>query len=167
MVFTVSLDFKDKIKGAVLKEVEKSIDMLSKATVLSGIIGEDERTSRMAKESEFGETATFDYGPYKGSTIVDKPRPFVDAPERYGVDEIKSFIDFMTTGDMFSTKAIKDMLDGCGELMSKQQKEMIEAWGAIKDNSPRTVETKGDNHPLHDRSGRPFPIKYKVEFGGV
>ena len=166
MVFTVTLDFKDKINNSVLKEVEKSIKMLSGAKVYSGVIGEDERTTRMAKESEYGEMATFDYGPYKGSTIVDKPRPFVDAPERVGVDELKSFIGFMWNGNM-SKKATIDLLDGCGEIMSKQQKDMIEAWGNIKDNSERTVETKGDNHPLHDRSGQPFPIKYKVELGGA
>lgn len=166
MVFTVTLDFKDKINNSVLKGVEKSLKMLSGAKVYSGIIGEDERTTRMAKESEYGETATFDYGPYKGSTIVDKPRPFVDAPERVGLDELKSFVEFMTFGGI-SEKSIKDMLEGCGEIMSKQQKDMIETWGAIKDNSPRTVETKGDNHPLHDRSGKPFPIKYEVELGGV
>lgn len=167
MVFTVSLDFKDKINGAVLKEVEKSIDMLSKANVYSGVIGEDERTSRMAHENEFGMPSTFDYGPYKGETVFDPPRPFVDAPERSGLSEIKNFIEFMSFGDKLSIKTIKYMLEGCGEIMSKQQKDMIETWGAIKDNSQRTVETKGDNHPLHDRSGRPFPIKYKVELGGA
>lgn len=167
MVFTVSLDFKNKTNDAVLKEVEKSIKMLSKASVISGVIDEDERTSRMAHENEFGMPATFDYGPYKGETVFDPPRPFVDAPERTGTEEIKNYIEFMSAGEKFSTKAIKDMLDGCGEIMSKQQKDMIEAWGDIEDNSPRTVETKGFNRPLHDRNNKPFPIKYKVLLGGA
>ena len=167
MVFAVNLDFKNKINDAVMKEVEKSIKMLSGAKVYSGVIGEDERTSRMAYENEYGLVATFDNGPYKGQEIADKPRPFVDAPERNGVEELSNFIEFMSMGETFNTKAIKDMLDGCGEIMSKQQKDMIETWGALKDNSERTVETKGLNHPLHDRNDRPFPIKYKVELGGV
>lgn len=166
MVFTVTLDFKDKINNSVLKEVEKSIKMLSGAKVYSGVIGEDERTSRMAKENEFGLFSVFDWGPHKGEGIKDPPRPFVDAPERVGKEEIKSFIEFMTFGGM-SEKSIKDLLDGCGEIMSKQQKDMIEAWGAIKDNCPETVETKGFNHPLHDRNHQPFPIKYEVELGGA
>lgn len=166
MVFTVTLDFKDKINNSVLKEVEKSIKMLSDAKVYSGVIGEDERTTRMAKESEFGLISVFDVGPYKGESVKDPSRPFVDAPERVGVDELKSFIEFMTFGGV-TEKSVKDLLDGCGEIMSKQQKDMIEAWGNIKDNSERTVETKGDNHPLHDRSGQPFPIKYEVELGGA
>lgn len=165
MVFAVTLDFKNKINNSILKEVEKSIDILSKAKIYSGVIGEDERTSRMAHENEFGEVAVFDNGPYKGSMVKDPPRPFVDAPERYGKEELKSFIEFMTFGNM-SEKSTKDLLDGCGEIMSKQQKEMIEAWGAIEDNSPRTVETKGFNKPLHDRNGKPFPIKYEVQTGG-
>lgn len=166
MVFTVTLDFKDKIKNSVLKEVEKSIKMLSGAKVYSGVIGEDERTSRMAKESEFGLFSVFDWGPHKGEGIKDPPRPFVNAPERVGLDELKSFIEFMWSGNM-SKKATMDLLDGCGDIMARQQRDMIEAWGAIKDNSLPTIETKGFNHPLHDRSGQPFPIKYEVELGGA
>ena len=72
----------------------------------------------------------------------------------------------MTYGGL-GRKTIKDMLDGCAEIMAKQQKERIEQWGDIKDNSERTVDIKGFNRPLHDSNNHPFPIKTRVIIGGA
>ena len=166
MVFAVNLEFKNKVKESVLDEIIKSAKMLNKSYVESGVIGEDERTLRMAYLNEFGGITNYDKDPHKGEEVVVPPRPFVDAPERVGTKELGDFIEFMTYGGL-GRKTIKDMLDGCGEIMAKQQKERIKQWGDIKDNSPRTVDIKGFNRPLHDSNNSPFPIKTRVVIGGA
>lgn len=166
MVFAVKLEFKNKVKESVLDEIIKSAKMLNKSYVESGVIGEDERTLRMAYLNEFGGITNYDKDPHKGEEVMVPPRPFVDAPERVGVDELRSFIEFMSFGKI-NKKVIKDILDGCGKIMSDQQKERIEQWGDIKDNSPRTVDIKGFNRPLHDSNNSPFPIKTRVVIGGA
>lgn len=166
MVFAVNLSFKNKVKDSILNEIIKSANTLNKSYVESGVIGEDERTLRMAYLNEFGGITNYDKDPHKGEEVMVPPRPFVDAPERVGTKELGNFIEFMSYGSL-SNKSIKDMLDGCAEIMSNQQKERIEQWGDIKDNSERTVDIKGFNRPLHDSNNHPFPIKTKVVIGGA
>lgn len=166
MVFAVNLSFKNKVKDSILDEIIKSAKTLNKSYVESGVIGEDERTLRMAYVNEFGGITNYDKDPHKGEEVMVPPRPFVDAPERIGTKELGKFIEFMSYGGL-SNKSIKDMLDGCAEIMSNQQKERIEQWGDIKDNSERTVDIKGFNRPLHDSNNHPFPIKTKVVIGGA
>ena len=166
MVFAVNLQFKNKVKDSILNEIIKSAKTLNKSYVESGVIGEDERTLRMAYLNEFGGITNYDKDPHKGEEVMVPPRPFVDAPERVGTKELGNFIEFMSYGGL-SHKSIKDMLDGCAEIMSNQQKERIEQWGDIKDNSDRTVDIKGFNRPLHDSNNNPFPIKTRVVIGGA
>ena len=166
MVFAVNLQFKNKVKDSILSEIIKAAKTLNKSYVESGVIGEDERTLRMAYLNEFGGITNYDKDPHKGEEVMVPPRPFVDAPERVGMKELGNFIEFMAEGNI-NQKGIKDILEGCGEIMSKQQKERIERWGDIKDNSQRTVEIKGFNRPLHDSNNNPFPIKTRVVIGGA
>lgn len=166
MVFAVNLEFKNKVKDSILDDIIKSAKILNKSYVESGVIGEDERTLRMAYLNEFGGITSYDKDPHKGEEVMVPPRPFVDAPERVGTKELGNFIEFMAEGNL-NQKGIKQILDGCGEIMAKQQKERIEQWGDIKDNSERTVDIKGFNRPLHDSNNQPFPIKTKVVFGGA
>ena len=166
MVFAVNLSFKNKVKDSILNEIIKSARTLNKSYVESGVIGEDERTLRMAYLNEFGGITNYDKDPHKGEEVVVPPRPFVDAPERLGLQELSSFIDFMLDGGI-TNRILKDMLEGCAKIMSDQQKKRIEQWGDIKDNSERTVDIKGFNRPLHDSNNHPFPIKTRVIIGGA
>lgn len=179
MVFTVTLDFKDKINNSVLKEVEKSIKMLSGAKVYSGVIGEDERTSEMAHDSEFGRLTVYDHGPHQGEAVLDPKRPFVSAPVEKNIERIGSVLEMFLMGAL-NQKNIKEGLESCGETMSDLQKEAISSIGASvggwaqfnggkvgNENSPRTVETKGFSLPLHNQNHQPMPIKYEVELGGA
>lgn len=166
MVFAVNLSFKNKVKDSILSEIIKSAKKLSKSYVESGVIGEDERTLRMAYLNEFGGITNYDKDPHKGEEVMVPPRPFVDAPERLGLQELSSFIDFMLDGGI-TDRTLKDMLEGCAKIMSDQQKKRIEQWGDIKDNSERTVDIKGFNRPLHDSNNHPFQIKTRVIIGGA
>lgn len=167
MVFAVNLEFKNKINGAVLERISKMADTISKSYVLSGVIGEDQRTSQMAYQNEYGNITTmYDKEPHKGEEVVVPPRPFISEPARAGLTEIKSFLDFMFFNNI-TKKGLKSALNGCADIMARQQRDKIELWGNIKDNSPRTVEIKGFNRPLHNSNNNPFPIKTKVVIGGV
>lgn len=166
MVFAVKLEFKNKVKDALLDELIKFSKELNGSYVESGIIGEDNRTSYMAHLNEFGGITVYDKEPHKGEGVVVPPRPFIDAPERSGMEELKNFIEFMTFG-VINKKTVRNVLDGCGKIMSEQQQEKMRQWGDIKDNSERTVDIKGFNRPLHDSNNHPFPIKTKVVIGGA
>lgn len=166
MVFAVNLQFKNKINENVLKGILKAAKMLNGSYVESGVIDEDERTMHMAYLNEFGGIGVYDKDPHKGEEVTVPPRPFVDAPERIGQEELKNFIEFMSFGKM-NEKVIKDTLEGCGEIMANTQKERMEEWGDIKDNSQRTVDIKGFNRPLHDSNNHAFPIKTRVVMGGA
>lgn len=179
MVFTVTLDFKDKINNSVLKEVEKSIKMLSGAKVYSGVIGEDERTTRMAYENEFGLGSVYDWGPFEGEPVQDPKRPFISAPIEKNAEHIGSVLSSWLNNS-FNTKKIEQTLKKCGEMMSELQTTSILSRGsniggwnqfnggrAGENNSGRTVGTKGFDFPLLDRHHNPFPIKYEVELGGA
>ncbi len=167
MVFAVNLEFKNKINGSVLDRISKMADTLSKSYVLSGVIGEDSRTSQMAYQNEYGNIiTTYDKEPHKGEEVVVPPRPFISEPARDGLSEIKSFMDFMFFNNI-TKRGLKETLKGCADIMSRQQRDKIEQWGNIKDNSERTVDIKGFNRPLHDSNNHPFPIKTKVVIGGA
>lgn len=180
MVFTVTLDFKDKINNSVLKEVEKSIKMLSGAKVYSGVIGEDERTTRMAYESEFGLWTVYDRGPFKGQWVHDATRPFVSAPVEKNSEHIGSLLSSWISRTPLKVENIQKSLKKCGEVMAELQTTSILSRGSNiggweqfnddgfgEDNCPRTEKTKGFNFPLLNEQHQPFPIKYEVELGGA
>lgn len=166
MVFAVNLEFKNRINDAVLKEVEKTAKYLANSYVESGVIDEDERTSRMAHESEFGLMAVYDRGPYEGSKVQDPPRPFVSAPVNQNEGKLKDLVAFFLMNN-FNTNGAKVALRECGEEMSRLQTESILTNGAsiggwLENNSPRTIATKGFDGPLLDENHQPFPITNRI-----
>ena len=166
MVFAVNLEFKNKINDAVLKEVEKTAKYLANSYVESGVIDEDERTSRMAHESEFGLSSIYDWGPFEGESVRDPARPFVSAPINQNERKLKDLIAFFMMNN-FNTKGAKVALRECGEEMSRLQTEAILTNGASiggweENNSGRTVATKGFDGPLLDRNHQPFPITNRI-----
>lgn len=172
MVFAVTLDFKNKINDSILKEVEKTAKYLANSYVESGVIDEDERTSRMAHESEFGKWAVYDWGPYAGEDVHDHPRPFVSAPINQNEGKLKDLVAFFLMNN-FNTNSAKVALRECGEEMSRLQTESMTSKGATiggweqfsedgDKNCPRTIATKGFDFPLLDRYHNPFPITNRI-----
>ena len=176
MVFAVNLEFKNKVKDSILKEVLKTANYLSNSHIESGVIGEDERTSRMAHESEFGKPAVYDWGPYAGEDVYDPPRPFISAPINKNEKRLKEIIAFFLMNS-FDIKSAKTALKACGDEMSRLQTESILSrgesiggWNQFSShgysNETRTIKTKGFDFPLLDRNHSPFPIKNRIITGG-
>lgn len=155
MEFTVNT----KLDLSGFDEVKKACEKLSKPIEV-GILNNPEE-ARIGELQHFGGTGVYQYGKYAGQEVDIPPRPFIAAPvERFGGEILeksaKEHLDF-------TEKSAETTLNVAGDTMAKD----IQYWmdnGSVypPKNSPRTIETKGFDHPLIDKGNLRDSIEYEV-----
>lgn len=142
----------DKIKEAC-KALSKTVDV--------GILNNSEE-ARIGELQHYGGTGVYQYGKYAGQEVDIPPRPFIAAPVEHFGGEIltKSAVEHFK----FTEESAEKTLNVVGDTMVKD----IQYWmdnGSVypPKNSPRTIETKGFDHPLIDKGNLRDSIEYEVK----
>ena len=140
------------------KEVEKACKALSK-TVEVGILNNPEE-ARIGELQHNGGIGIYEYGPYEGEEVEIPPRPFLmKAMEHYGKEILDSEAYKL---ENFNTKSAETVLNRIGKKAVSATQFVIDEFSRNRDNSPRTVETKGKNTPLIDKGNLRESIEYEV-----
>ena len=155
MEFTV----KTKLDLSGFNTVKKASETLSKPIEV-GILNNPEE-ARIGELQHYGGTGVYQYGKYAGEKVDVPPRPFISAPVEHFGGEILS----MSAKEHFdfTEKSAEKTLNVAGDTMVKD----IQYWmdnGSVypPKNSPRTIETKGFDHPLIDKGNLRDSIEYEV-----
>lgn len=143
-----------------LDKIKRACEILSKP-IKVGIINNAEEAEIGALQ-HFGGTGYYQYGEHEGEEVQIPPRPFISAPvERFGGDILKMSLKKVFN---FTEKGAEQALKTAGHLMAEDIKYWMNMETAYPpENSPRTVETKGFNHPLIDKGTLRDSITYEVE----
>ena len=168
MVFTVETKVRTSTAG--FKKLMKQLQEATKTVAVSGVINGDPDATETAVLNEFGGVGIYKDGPYAGQSVQVPARSFVQAPVELNREEIiragANDIDFDKKVNI--TNALRKMGQKAAELQEsalESNGEGIPGWQ--KHNSPRTIETKGEDNPLHTRFGKTFPIDYELQTRGA
>lgn len=156
----MELTVKTELDLSGVEIVKKACNALSK-TIEVGILNNPEE-ARIGELQHYGGTGVYQYGKYVGQEVDIPPRPFIEAPvEHFGGEilsmSVKEYFDF-------TEKSAETTLNVAGDTMAKD----IQYWmdnGTVypPKNSPRTIETKGFDHPLIDKGNLRDSIEYEVK----
>ena len=155
MEFTVNIDL--NMEG--FKEIEKACTAISKSIEV-GIL-HNPKEAQIGYLQHYGGTGVYQYGEHEGESVDIPPRPFIMAP----VDEFGGTILQQSAKKhfKFTEDSANKTLDIAGKTMAEDIKYWMDRKGAYPpDNSERTIETKGFNHPLIDKGTLRDSVEYEV-----
>lgn len=153
----LTVDIKLDFSG--MQPVERACKALNR-NVKVGILNDAEE-AQIGTLLHNGGTGEYTYGKYKGQKVDIPPRPFISAPAEHFADTIlnagaKSF--------NFTEKDADRILGAIGDSMATVMKNLMNSNGTYPPpNSPRTIETKGFDHPLIDTGKLRDSITYEVD----
>lgn len=160
----LTVDVKLDLSG--FKPIERTCEVLSSTSAISGVIEADAETLTAARLNEYGGKGVYTDGKYAGEEVDIPPRSFVRAPaEIHGKEIGKKGASVLQKG--FTEGNALNAIEIMGEEIEKAQKAALENNGSgipnwLPHNEQRTIETKGFDRPLWSRRGETFPISHKV-----
>lgn len=155
----MELTVKTKLDMSGFKEIENACKVLSK-TIEVGIL-HDAKEAAIGELQHNGGIGVYEYGLYEGEEVQIPPRPFLmRAMEHYGKDILDSEAQKL---EKFDTQTADTILNRVGEKSVSVTQFVIDEFSRNRDNSPRTVETKGKNTPLIDKGNLRASIEYEVK----
>lgn len=148
-----------KLDFSGMQEVEKACKALDR-NVKVGILNDAEE-AQIGYLQHFGGTGKYTYGKYKGKEVEVPARPFISAPaEHFSGTALKAGAESFN----FTEKDADRVLNAIGDSMATVMKNLINSNGHYPPpNSPRTIETKGFDHPLIDTGKMRDSITYEVD----